>query len=323
MLEEEPAFPAPCTDPLWSSLRVNPYCWGYLGSVEGQKRYESTWQALRNLFTGKDLEPSKSDDGYLTCETVVHAEWHEPTWERPRVESGSETFNVRKDLVISKAAIPRILRCPPQNLKDSTTKKRPPGRVRHVHLRDAHITDLGQAQCEKKLTSPVLGMHMWEPASLWNVIQVLAKSDLIGLGRLRCTCKELAKNYNYIGRTPVPEYNPLISVSTAYLVEVPVYGGQIYFGSFALPMKASDFPSLQNWFSSAMCGGELRGACHILCSVMPNCFEFDAGCGLMPQAVDGFHALQEVLAVSGPVTLRAGTIGYSYYAHKAVSLWTT
>lgn len=335
-LQEVPALPAPLDDPFWSSLRVKPFCRGYLGSLEGQRKYESAWVGIRQVFSHKQLQPELGKPGILRSEEHAQAEWHEPTWERPRIEQGSETCLVRKDFLRSSserdqrqataaaavaaaaaASVPgkgrnkKGLRAGSSSF-ESVRSGRPPGRDEEEEVVEGGASSAG-------------GGVEWDLTSLWNVEQALARSDIVGMGRLRCTCRALRVPRSLLSsrRSPggVADILPLVSVTTAYLAELPISGGQLYYGSFVLPVRASDFPTLQNWFSNAISEEELEGVCLLLCSIMPNCFEFVSGYRLAPQAVEGFHALQEVISVSRPSGFGVTTPPFKcYYTYTVLSL---
>lgn len=300
-LQEVPALPAPLNDPFWSSLRVKPHCTSYLGSLEGQRQYESAWVGIRKFFEQKEFSSSARAAGaYLRSEYSAQAEWHEPTWQRPRIEQGNETCLVRKDFFSS---------CLSDKVAASigVQKEAKKGRSTYGSVRSGRPPGWKQ---ERAAATVVSGSKdedegvEWDITSLWNIEQALARSDIVGMGRLRCTCRALRVPRGLLSSRAAPmgfsDIKPLVSVTSAYLAELPISGGQLYYGSFMLPVRASDFPNRQSWFSCAISEEELAGPCLLLCSIMPNCFEFVSGYRPTPPSVEGFHALQEVISVSRP-----------------------
>lgn len=318
-LQEGPVLPAPSDDPFWSTFRVNPYSRMYLGSLEGQKKYESLWQSLRSVFDQTVLEVPSEGSPFLRWEVRADAEWHEPTWERPRIEQGDEICLVRRDFIVGEPT--------GAGAHKRKEKKRAggPGAVPGTGsaARSSDETDSDVTLVTTTTTSSSPGLDVLDPASLLLVAEKLAETDLVGMGRLRCTCRALkdvcevptrpdageASTSVVIG--PTPRYNPLVSFSAAYVAEIPVKGGQLYAGTFLLPVRASDFPAFQNWFSSAISESMLDGACRLLCRYMPNCFEFVSGCGIGPHAIDCFHTV-DALYVNNPPTVDCVSYVYCY-----------
>ncbi|GMH38096.1 hypothetical protein BSKO_05980 [Bryopsis sp. KO-2023] len=333
-LQEGPVLPAPSDDPFWSTFRVNPYSRVYLGSLEGQKKYESLWHSLRSVFDQTVLEVPSKESPFLRWELRADAEWHEPTWEHPRIEQGDELCLVRRDFIVDEEAR--------GGSRKRNEKRREGASGVFCGSGDASGSSDETASdvnlVTTTTTSSSSSLDALDPASLLLVAEKLAETDLVGMGRLRCTCRTLqdvceVPTRGDVGEpsapvviSPTPRYNPLVSFSAAYVAEIPVKGGQLYAGTFLLPVRASDFPAFQNWFSSALSESMLDGACRLLCRYMPNCFEFVSGCGLSPHAIDCFHTM-DAMYVNDPPTVDCVSYVYCYGPRiddgARLSLWLT